>query len=63
MMTSSIYGVPLTPAALADDKGTVVSVAGPLTGGRLEELLRPLCTALGCSAGLATCPLTGAQGA
>ena len=59
MMTSEIYGMPLTPAALADEKGHVVTVEGPASGARLEALLRPVCTALGCSAGLATAPLTG----
>jgi uncharacterized protein len=60
MMTSAIYGMPLAPAALADEKGNVVAVRRCASSAWLEALLRPVCTAMGCSAGLATCPLTGA---
>lgn len=51
MTTTSIYGLPLTPAGLADEKGSTVIVQECKNGDWLEKMLRPLCTALGCSAG------------
>ncbi|BDA41353.1 probable D-/L-hydantoinase subunit A at N-terminal half [Coccomyxa sp. Obi] len=59
MMTSAIYGHSLTPAALADEKGNVVMVQQCASPHWLEWLLRPVCTAMGCAAGLSTNPLTG----
>ncbi|KAK9800870.1 hypothetical protein WJX73_003020 [Symbiochloris irregularis] len=59
MMTSAMYGHKLTPAALVDDKGNKVVVQDAASPLWLERLLRPVCTAMGCSAGLATSPLSG----
>lgn len=61
MMTSAIYGLPITPAALADEKGNSVVVQSVHSAEWLERLLRPLCTEMGCSAGFASRPLTGEQ--
>ncbi|EIE25109.1 DUF917-domain-containing protein [Coccomyxa subellipsoidea C-169] len=61
MMTSAIYGHSLTPAALADEKGNVVVVQHCASPQWLERLLRPVCTAMGCAAGLSTAPLTGRE--
>ncbi|KAL4447891.1 hypothetical protein ABPG75_005110 [Micractinium tetrahymenae] len=61
MMTSAIYGLPVVPAALADEKGNAVVVQRAADTGWLERLLRPLCTEMGCSAGFSARPLTGAQ--
>lgn len=60
-MTSAIYGCPITPACLADEKGNVAGVQTVSSPGWLERLLRPVCTEMGCSAGFAACPLTGAD--
>ena len=54
MMTTAMFGLPLTPAALADEKDNTVVVSKCLNGEWLERILRPVCTAMGCSAGL--CP-------
>ena len=59
MMTTSIAGLPLAPAALTDEKGNAVIVTESVDGAWLERILRPVCTAMGCSAGLATAPITG----
>ena len=40
MMTNSIYGLSLCPAALADEKGNVVVVPTAASGDWLEALLR-----------------------
>ena len=78
MMTSAIYGLPICPAALADEKGNAVVVQSlpsvqstPASApirlrmqspfAWLERLLRPVCTEMGCSAGLSCRPLTGQQ--
>lgn len=97
MMTSAIAGLPVTPAALADEKvggaagrpqpsgasparpeqrlhsspcsaaeacillqGNVVVVQRAADAGWVERMLRQLCAELGCSAGFAARPLTGA---
>ena len=60
MMTSAIFGLPITPAALADEGNAVVVQSVP-SAAWLERLLRPLCTEMGCSAGFASRPLTGRQ--
>ncbi|CAL5220079.1 g2030 [Coccomyxa viridis] len=61
MMTSAIYGHELAPAVLADEKGNVVRVDHAASPQWLESLFRPVCTAMGCAAGLSTKPLTGAE--
>ncbi|CAK0783618.1 hypothetical protein CVIRNUC_006817 [Coccomyxa viridis] len=61
MMTSAIYGHDLAPAVLADEKGNVVRVESAASPEWLERLLRPVCTAMGCAAGLSTKPMTGAE--
>eukprot|EP00884_Botryococcus_braunii_P006537 jgi/Botrbrau1/15885/Bobra.40_1s0068.1 len=59
MITPAIYGYPVTPSALADVRGNVVIVTSAASATWLEELLRPTCTAMGCSAGFASAPLSG----
>lgn len=61
MCTTAIYGLPLVPAALADEKGNVVVVEAVKSAASVENLLRPLCTAMGCSAGYASCPLPAGE--
>lgn len=48
-------------ATLADEKGNALVVRQVVDGQWLERLLRPVCTAMGCSAGFCSRPLTGAQ--
>lgn len=60
MMTSAIYGLPVLPAAVADEKGNCLAVQRAASPAWLERLLRPVCTEMGCSAGFSSCPLTGA---
>lgn len=57
MMTSAIYGLPTTPAGLADEKGNAVVVQSVHSAAWLELLLRPVCTEMGCSAGFSCRPL------
>ena len=59
MMTSAIYGLPVLPAAVADERGNTVVVQRAASAAWLERLLRPVCTEMGCSAGFSSCPLTG----
>ncbi len=59
MMTPAIYNYPAAPAALADVSGNVVMVQCVASVGWLEELLRPTCTAMGCTAGFSSPPLSG----
>lgn len=61
MTTSAIYGARLLPAALADEKGNVVTVQAAASPAWLERLLRPLCAEMGCSAGCSDCPLSGRE--
>ncbi|KAL3151690.1 hypothetical protein ABBQ38_012674 [Trebouxia sp. C0009 RCD-2024] len=61
MMTTAIYGVPVAPAALADEKGNTVVVQTVANIHSLEHILRPVCTAMGCSAGFASAPVSGKQ--
>ncbi|KAL3159203.1 hypothetical protein ABBQ32_011184 [Trebouxia sp. C0010 RCD-2024] len=61
MMTTAIYGVPIAPAALADEKGNAVVVQTVANIHSLEHILRPVCTAMGCSAGFASAPVSGKQ--
>ncbi|KAK9820469.1 hypothetical protein WJX72_010677 [[Myrmecia] bisecta] len=61
MDTRAIAGIRQTPAALADEKGNVVMVERAVSPVWLEQLLRPVCTAMGCSAGYAAAPISGAQ--
>jgi len=59
--TSAIYGLGVAPAALADHLGNVVIVPEVASPRWLEDILRPVCTTMGCIAGLAMKPLTGAE--
>ena len=59
MMTSAIYGMPVLPAAIADERGNAVVVQRAASAAWLERLLRPVCTEMGCSAGFSSCPLIG----
>eukprot|EP00887_Chlorella_sp_A99_P003440 scaffold7.g3440.t1 len=61
MVTSCICGLPVTPAAIADEKGNAVAVLSVQSAAWLERLLRPLCTDMGCSAGFSSRPLTGEE--
>ncbi|PRW56447.1 hydantoinase subunit beta [Chlorella sorokiniana] len=61
MTTAAIYGAPILPTALADEKGNAVVVHRAASPAWLERLLRPVCTEMGCSAGCSDCPLTGQQ--
>ena len=42
MMTTAIYGVPVAPAALANEKGNVVVVQTVANIHSLEHILRPV---------------------
>ena len=42
MMTTAIYGVPIVPAALADEKGNAVVVHSVANIHSLEHMLRPV---------------------
>ena len=42
MMTTAIYGVPIAPAGLADEKGNAVVVQQVASIHRLEHMLRPV---------------------
>ena len=42
MMTTAIYGVPVAPAALADEKGNAVVVQTVADIHSLERMLRPV---------------------
>ena len=42
MMTTAIYGVPIAPAALADEKGNAVVVQQIASIHSLEHMLRPV---------------------
>lgn len=59
MTTSAIAGIALTPAALADEKGNVLIMAAAANMHWVERLLRSACTEMGCTAGLASSPMTG----
>lgn len=61
MMTSAIYGLPITPAAVADEKGNTLVVQAAASAAWLERLLRPAVEAMGCSAGFSARPLTGGE--
>ncbi|WIA30432.1 hypothetical protein OEZ86_000516 [Tetradesmus obliquus] len=59
MSTAAIAGVPLTPAAVADDKGNVLLMAAAASPNWAERVLRAACTEMGCSVDLASSPMTG----
>ena len=42
MMTTAIYGVPIAPAALADEKGNAVVVQQIASIHSVEHMLRPV---------------------
>lgn len=58
MTPPAIYKLPVTPAAVADEKGNAVTVTRVASPAWLERLLRPISTAMGCSAGFSSTPLT-----
>ncbi len=60
MSTAAMAGVPLTPAAVADEKGNVVLMAAAAGPQGVERLLRAVCEELGASVGLAASPMSGA---
>jgi len=59
--TAAIYGIPSVPASLADHNGNVVIVSEAASALWLENMLRPVCEIMGCCAGIALRPLTGAE--
>jgi hypothetical protein len=61
MNTAAIAGVPLTPAAIADDKGNVLVMSQSASPAWAERALRAACDALGCSVGLASTPMEGCR--
>lgn len=61
MCTTGIYGLPLTPAAIADEKGTTVVVQQAASPLWLEKILRSACSEMGGSVGLATRPQTAGR--
>jgi uncharacterized protein len=61
MDTFNIAGIPTTPAALADEKGNVLIIAGTRDALWTERLGRTATIAMGGSAGLAMPVLRGAQ--
>jgi hypothetical protein len=58
MCTSAIYGVPLAPAAVADEKGTTLTVMTAASPEAVEKLLRGACDQLGGSVGLSSSFMT-----
>ena len=61
MVTFHIYGVPATPATLADDKGNVVRWRAPMDPTALERAARARCVELGGTAGMAGPAMTGCE--
>eukprot|EP00878_Enallax_costatus_P039678 GHUV01045559.1.p1 GENE.GHUV01045559.1~~GHUV01045559.1.p1 ORF type:complete len:375 (+),score=112.12 GHUV01045559.1:137-1126(+) len=59
MTTASIAGVPLTPAAMSDDKGNTLVLTCTASPPWAERVMRAACTEMGCSVGLASTPMTG----
>ena len=61
MMTSAIYGVPITPCALAGEGGDVVVMRSAADMHSVERVMRAVCDALGASVGLSTSPMDAAM--
>ena len=61
MSTFMIYGIPGTPAALADDKGNSVVLASTRDVYWLERLARQATVEMGAAAGMALAPMSGSQ--
>jgi DUF917 family protein len=60
MTTAAVAGVPLTPCALADDKGGLLLMTRASSATHVERALRAACDVAGGSAGLASSPMLGA---
>ena len=61
MVTASIYGIPATPMALADEKGNQVILADTLDNRWTERFARSITVDMGSTAMVAQYPLTGRQ--
>jgi DUF917 family protein len=61
MVTFHIYGVPATPATLADEKGNVARWDAPMDPTALERAARARCVELGGTAGMAGPAMTGRE--
>jgi DUF917 family protein len=59
MSTAAIAGVPITPAAIADEKGNALVMPSARGRADVERVLRAACDAMGGSVGLACCPMEG----
>eukprot|EP00929_Paragymnodinium_shiwhaense_P024128 TRINITY_DN14957_c0_g1_i20.p1 TRINITY_DN14957_c0_g1~~TRINITY_DN14957_c0_g1_i20.p1 ORF type:complete len:836 (+),score=109.34 TRINITY_DN14957_c0_g1_i20:98-2605(+) len=53
--------IPVTPAAIADHQGNQVVIRHAASPKWLEDMLRPVCTSMGCTAALALRPLSGSE--
>jgi DUF917 family protein len=60
MHTSAIYGEEVAPAGLTDSKGNKVVVEHVADQAAIEALMRPVCEAMGCTAGFCLRPLPAA---
>lgn len=61
MTTFHIYGVPATPASIADETGAVQIWDEPMAAAQLERVARHRCVEMGGSAGMAGPVLSGAD--
>jgi len=60
MCTWSIYGHPMAPAAMVDDKNNVLIIRHTASEIWVERLARAAVVAMGAAAGLASAPMSGA---
>jgi DUF917 family protein len=60
MCTPSLYGLPMGPVIVADERGNVATFSA-VSGEWAERLVRPTCAAMGNAASLAICPMTVEQ--
>jgi DUF917 family protein len=61
MVTATIYGIPATPMALADEKGNQVLLEHTVDNRWTERLARSITVDMGSTALVAQYPMTGAQ--
>jgi DUF917 family protein len=61
MVTASVYGIPATPMALADEKGNQVILADTVDNRWTERFARSITVDMGSTAMVAQYPLSGAQ--
>jgi uncharacterized protein len=61
MVTATVFGIPATPMALADEKGNQVILADTLDNGWTERFARSITVDMGSTAMIAQYPLTGRQ--